>query len=143
MDTHKYVLANKSNHEDEYTHYYCEVCILLTISECVTLQLLHKWRFNGTSYNVSWDEIEISNTKHIDVYDKVTMRDSIIKSCAQDHSLFNMDIETDYNPNTFLWKLVVSNTNDLASKSNFEEENKYYYYGGCVPVTNNEFATLR
>ena len=136
-------MTNKSNYEDEYTHYYCEECIPLTISECVTLQLLHKWRFSGTSYNVSWDEIEISNTKHIDVYDKVTMRDSSIKSCAQDHSLFNMDIETDYNPNTFLWKLVVSNTNDLASKSNFEEDNKYYYYGKCVPVTNNEFATLR
>ena len=95
MDTNKYVLANKSNYEDEYTHYYCEVCIPLTISECVTLQLVHKWRLTGISYNVSWDEIEISNTKHIDVYDKVTMRDSSIKSCAQDHSLLNMDIGLD------------------------------------------------
>ena len=64
----------------------------MTSSECVTLQLLHKWRFAGTAYNLSWDEIERTNIKHIDVYDKVTMRDSSIKLCAQDHSLFELDI---------------------------------------------------
>ena len=54
-----------------------------------------------------------------------------------------MDIRTDCCPEDFSWELVNTNNTVLANRSNYEERKTYYYYRECVPVTNNECATLR
>jgi len=112
----------------------------VTNNECATLVLIDKWGTGCTSYTVTWDGNEITNSKQSDALDKIIMGDCSITSCPQYHTLLSC-ILTDYYPEDFSWELVDTNNNVLTYRSNYEDANRYYYYGLCAP--DNECATLR
>ena len=56
--------------------------------------------------------------------------------CTKIYS-FESDFGADNYPNEFSWELLDSDTNILASKSNYVYQSKYDCYGGCAFVINN------
>ena len=62
--------------------------------------------------------------------------------CTKIYS-FESDFGADNYPNEFSWELLDSDTNILASKSNYVEQSKYNCNGQCVSVINNECETFR
>ena len=64
--------------------------------------------------------------------------------CAENETLFQLDIITDHHPNEFSWELVDRNNDILASRHKYNEEFKYYAHKQCILNTNlTVCSTLR
>ena len=92
---------------------------------------------------MEWNNKQVLNDNGFQSNKVICLGDCSITPCPQNHTLFELDIITGYYPGDFSWQLMNSNNDVLANRNNYEEQNKYYYYRECVPVTNNECAMLR
>ena len=126
VDVDKYKIAN--------SYHYFGTCIFK--ESCLSVGLLDLKGDAGTWYEISLDKTTIQELRKAKGFFEEIKLNNCSNMCAENETLFQLDIITDDHPNELSWELVDRNNDILASGDKYADEFKYYAHKQCILNTN-------